>query len=116
MAAAALRAMEIAREEPWRRERLRENAARLRARLAALGCAPAGAAESPIVPVMVGDAARAVALGERLLAAGFVVGAIRPPTVPPGGSRLRLSVSAVHTAEQIDGLADALGAEPLTLS
>jgi 8-amino-7-oxononanoate synthase len=109
VAAATLRALEIARDEPWRRARLRENAQRLRAGLAALGRPAPGAADGHVVPVLLGDEARTVAVGERLLAAGFAVGAIRPPSVPAGGARLRLSVSAAHTAVQIDALLDALG-------
>ena len=104
VAAAALRALEIARDEPWRRERVRANARRLRGGLAALGLTPVGAPDSHVVPVPLGSAARAVRVGERLLADGFAVGAIRPPSVPEGGSRLRLGVTAVHTATQIDAL------------
>jgi len=88
--------------------RLAENAARLRASLASLGVSCAGDATSHIVPVIVGGAARAAALGPMIAERGFAVGAVRPPTVPPGTSRLRLSVSAAHTSEQIAGVAQAL--------
>ena len=108
MAAATLRALEIARDEPWRRERLRENARRLRAGLAAFGSAAPGDPDGHVVPVLLGDAARTAALGERLLADGFAVGAIRPPSVPAGSARLRLSASAAHTTQQIDALVRAL--------
>jgi 8-amino-7-oxononanoate synthase len=108
IAEATLRALAIARDEPWRRERLRENARRLRDGLAALGRPAPGEPDGHIVPVAIGDAARTVAAGEALRARGFAVGAIRPPTVPAGGSRLRLSVSAAHTAEQVDQLLAAL--------
>jgi 8-amino-7-oxononanoate synthase len=108
IAAATLRAMEIARDEPWRRDRLRDHARRLRDGLAALGVVTPGAADGHIVPVPIGDAAATVAAGEALVTSGFAVGAIRPPTVPPGGSRLRLSVSAAHSNEQIDALLAAL--------
>ncbi|HXD47175.1 MAG TPA: 8-amino-7-oxononanoate synthase [Gemmatimonadaceae bacterium] len=107
-AAAAREGLRIARAEPDRRMRLAENAARLRASLASLGVSCAGDATSHIVPVIVGGAARAAALGPMIVERGFAVGAVRPPTVPPGTSRLRLSVSAAHTSEQIAGVAQAL--------
>ncbi len=59
---------------------------------------------SPIVPIIVGDNARALALAQRLLDRGWHVHAIRPPTVPDGTARLRLTVSAAHDPQQIDGL------------
>jgi 8-amino-7-oxononanoate synthase len=63
---------------------------------------------SPIVPVVVGDETSAVAAAERLLSAGLLVPAIRPPTVPAGTSRLRVSLSAAHLREDVDRLAKAL--------
>jgi 8-amino-7-oxononanoate synthase len=110
LAAAALRALAIAHDEPERRARLLANARRLRAGLAALGRAAPGERDGHIVPVPVGDARATVALGEALRARGYLVGAIRPPTVPAGSSRLRMSVSAAHTDAQIDGLLHALAA------
>jgi 8-amino-7-oxononanoate synthase len=109
LAAATLRALEIAHDEGWRRDRLRANARRLRAGLAALGHPAPGAADGHIVPVVVGEPARAVTIGARLLARGFAVGAIRPPSVPAGSARLRISVSAAHEAAQVDALLEALG-------
>jgi len=95
--------------EPQRRRRTLELAQRLRARLEALGAGrPPGA--GPIVPLLVGDNGRAVAAAERLAALGFDVRAIRPPTVPPGTARLRVSVHADHTEAEIDALAEALAA------
>ena len=108
LAAAALRALAIAHEEPERRARLRASARRLRAGIAALGRPAPGEADGHIVPVPVGDASATVALGEALRERGYLVGAIRPPTVPAGSSRLRVSVSAAHTDAQIDGLLSAL--------
>lgn len=70
---------------------------------------------SPIVPVIVGDELDAVAAADALLAAGLLVPAIRPPTVPPGTSRLRIALSAAHTDEMLDRLIAALtdaGLEP----
>jgi 8-amino-7-oxononanoate synthase len=108
LAAGALAALAAARAEPWRRARVREAARRLRARLAARGLAVPGAADGHVVPVLVGDADAAVAAGDALRARGFLTGAVRPPTVPAGQSRLRLSVSALHTDAQLDAVADAV--------
>lgn len=100
VAAAALAAVRLYRsaEGAELRGRLRANVDRLRP-----------GHPSPIVPVVVGDEAAAVAASDALLARGLFVPAIRPPTVPAGTSRLRVSLSARHTAEQIDALLDALG-------
>lgn len=68
---------------------------------------------SPIVPVLCGPEARAVEAAAALLARGLLVPAIRPPTVAPGSSRLRITLSAAHTDEQIDRLVDALAEEGL---
>jgi 8-amino-7-oxononanoate synthase len=108
LAAASLRAVEIARDEPWRRDRLRANAVRLREGLYALGIRPPGARDGHIVPVPLGDAALTARVGEALFARGFVIGAIRPPTVPVGAGRLRIGMSAAHDEAQIDALLAAL--------
>ncbi len=84
--------------------RLRGNALALRGALGA-----GGDAAMPIVPVEVGDPRRAVALEQALLEAGYLVQAVRPPTVPAGTSRLRLVASAAHTDEELRGAAAALG-------
>jgi 7-keto-8-aminopelargonate synthetase-like enzyme len=67
---------------------------------------------SPIVPVILGAEAAAVAAAEALAADGLLVPAIRPPTVAPGTSRLRVALSAAHTPDQVDRLAAALAALP----
>jgi 8-amino-7-oxononanoate synthase len=66
------------------------------------------APESPIVPVVLGDDTAAVAAQARLAEAGFLVQAIRPPTVPEGTARLRLTLRAPHTEADVDALAGAL--------
>jgi 8-amino-7-oxononanoate synthase len=65
-------------------------------------------ADGPIVPLLLDDPQTAVALGAQLVQRGYLVGTIRPPTVPRGTSRLRISLSAVHDDEALSGLAQAL--------
>ncbi|MCW8830478.1 MAG: aminotransferase class I/II-fold pyridoxal phosphate-dependent enzyme, partial [Gammaproteobacteria bacterium] len=64
--------------------------------------------QTAIQPIILGDEARAVAASEQLLEQGLLVTAIRPPTVPKGTARLRITLSASHTKVQIDQLIDAL--------
>jgi 8-amino-7-oxononanoate synthase len=107
VAAAARAALAVSVAESWRRERVLALAARLRT-----GAAQAGIvllpSISPIQPVVLGDSAHALAVSERLFARGFWVAAIRPPTVPKGSARLRITLSAGHTEEQVDALVEAL--------
>jgi 8-amino-7-oxononanoate synthase len=110
LAAAALTALEIMEKEPERRVRVRANARRLRAGLAARGRPAAGPADGHIVPVVIGASEATMAAGAALEDAGFLVGAIRPPTVPQGTARLRITVSASHDADTIDALLGALAA------
>jgi glycine C-acetyltransferase/8-amino-7-oxononanoate synthase len=98
--AAALAAVELLEAEPQMVRRLNANAAVLREGLEAEGLAPGGA-RSQIVPLEVGDAGVTMALCERLLERGVFAQGIRPPTVPPGTSRLRFSVMATHEPEQL---------------
>jgi 8-amino-7-oxononanoate synthase len=63
---------------------------------------------SHIIPVIIGDNEKTVALSKKLFDEGFLVVAIRPPTVPPGTARLRISLQSDHTKQQIDALCDAL--------
>ncbi|MGL5813652.1 MAG: 8-amino-7-oxononanoate synthase [Aeromonas sp.] len=71
-----------------------------------------GNSETPIQPLLVGESRAALALSERLKAAGLWVGAIRPPTVPQGTARLRITLSAAHREEDIDRLLAGLGPCP----
>jgi len=105
--AAALAALDIVEREPERRIRLLERAAGLRQQLRAQGW-NVGTGESQIVPVVVGDASRATALQALLAERGLFVPAIRPPSVPAGTSRLRISLSASHSAEMTCKLVEAL--------
>ena len=108
LAAGARAAVAIAAAESWRRERVRAVARRLRAGLAAAGFRVPGADDGHIVPVHVGDAARAARAGDALRARGLLVGAIRPPTVAAGAARLRLSASAAHTDADVDAAVSAV--------
>ena len=108
LAAGAFAALEIAEHEPERRTKLWRNAARLRKGLAALGRPLPDDVSGTIAPVVIGPAAETMHVGAELRRRGFVTGSIRPPTVPEGTSRLRITVSAAHTDAQIDGLLEAL--------
>ncbi len=89
------------------RLRLHQNAALLRDRLQAAGF-DTGTSTTQIVPVLLGSEQRAVTIARALEDAGYLGVAIRPPTVPEGGSRIRFSLSAAHTQADVNGLADAL--------
>lgn len=107
LAEATLTSLQIARAEEWRRERLHDHVARFRQGAAALGLGLLPSA-TPIQPLVVGNAARAVALSESLADHGVLVAAIRPPTVPAGTARLRVTFSAAHEADDVDRLLGAL--------
>lgn len=100
--AAASRALDLIARD---RELVRRPLDRAREFTAALGLPPASSA---IVSLVMGSATRALAASAALRAAGFLVAAIRPPTVPPGTSRLRVTFSAAHSAEQVAALAAAV--------
>ncbi len=106
--AAACRALDIIRSEPERRERLLATANLLRQRLLEAGVDTPRSAQAPIVPVLLNDPDRAVHVARELEQRGFLVAAIRPPTVPKGTSRLRLSLTAAHTQADVDRLVEAL--------
>lgn len=109
-------ALDLVEAEPQRRKRVLELAATLRQRLRRGGIDCLGS-RGPIVPVSIGDAERSLAVAAQLQAEGFDVRAIRPPTVPEGGARLRLSVHADHRNEDLERLAQRLLAIlPTTLS
>lgn len=108
VAAAALAALDLVREQPARVERLQANAETLRAALTGEGFDVA-ATTTQIIPLIVGDAAKAMRLCEAALEEGVFAQAIRPPTVPEGTSRLRLAVMASHTAAELREAARVLG-------
>lgn len=104
---AIMAALEIIKNEPERRERLNENADCLRKKLTDAGL-NTGQSQSYIIPVIIGDEEKTLWVSQKLFDNGFFIPAIRPPTVAPGTARLRISVQADHTKEQIDALCDSL--------
>jgi len=98
--AAAMASLELLLEQPRRVEKLQRNSLVLREALTESGL-PVEPGETPIVPLIVGDADAAMAASERALERGVFAQAIRPPTVPPGTSRLRLAVMASHTKSEL---------------
>lgn len=104
---AALAALDVLAAEPERRERLRALAARMKAGLAAQGF-DVSRVVAPIFPVVLGSEERALAASRAMRERGFHVKAIRPPTVPRGTSRLRVSLTATHTEAQVDAFLGAL--------
>ncbi|HEY7158465.1 MAG TPA: 8-amino-7-oxononanoate synthase [Gemmataceae bacterium] len=106
-AAAARRAVQIARSEPQRRRHVLELADRLRREMRELG-GGMGDSRCQIVPLIVGEAREVMALSRRLEEQGLLVPAIRPPSVPEGTARLRISMTAGHTDADVDQLVAAL--------
>jgi 8-amino-7-oxononanoate synthase len=111
LAHAACEAVRIAREEDGRREKLQALIARFRQGAAHLGL-PLLESSTAIQPIVLGDAGRALQASRALEQAGCLVTAIRPPTVPQGKARLRVTLSAAHEEKDIDRLLDALARLP----
>ena len=107
LAAAVSASLKLIAGEPWRRRRLGELIARLKAGVAGLPW-PLMASDSPIQPLLVGSNEDALRLAEGLRARGILIPAIRPPTVPQGQARLRISLSAAHSFDDLDALLAAL--------
>ena len=106
--AGALAALDLLRERPHRVQRLRSNARALRRALAAEGF-PVADGEMQIVPLIVGDERAAMRLCQEAIERGVFAQAIRPPTVPDGTSRLRLTAMASHTPAELARAAVVLG-------
>lgn len=105
--AATLKSLDIIEKESWRRDRLADNIAYFRDRLLPLGL-ELMPSQTAIQPILIGDNHQTLALAEALFAQGIHVSAIRPPTVPAGSARLRITLSAAHEREHIDRLQSAL--------
>jgi 8-amino-7-oxononanoate synthase len=107
IAEATRTALCIVAGEEWRREKLRALTARFVRGAQQLGL-PLLPSPSAIQPLVVGDSKRTLQLSESLLEKGILIGAIRPPTVPPGSARLRITFSAAHEEMHIDRLLEIL--------
>jgi len=103
---AALEALTIVKNEPLVVEQLNENTAYMANKLQSMGIECDD--ETPIFPIIVGDNERALSLAYELELRGIIITAIRPPTVPVGESRLRMTVTAAHSQEQLDYVANTL--------
>ncbi len=103
IAAATLAALNLAQQENWRRDKLYTLIAQFKQGVADLGLVLMPSS-TPIQPLLVGDDKRALAIGDFLEKAGLLVGVIRPPTVPEKSARLRITISACHTQEDIEKL------------
>ncbi|MCE9625190.1 MAG: 8-amino-7-oxononanoate synthase [Deltaproteobacteria bacterium] len=108
LAEAALEALSLVAAGDGRRKALAARMAQLQARLDENRSGPALSVVSPILPIVVGTPERALRLSAALREAGFWISAIRPPTVPEGTARLRLTLMATHTEEDVDRLAECL--------
>jgi len=113
VAAATRAALHVMQDEPWRREKVLGHVARFRAGASSLGLRLLESA-TPIQPLVLGSEASAVAASEALRAQGFWIPAIRPPTVPAGSSRLRITFSAAHEVADVERLLEALASLPAT--
>ena len=107
LACATLKSLELLRSEHWRREQLAVLIGRFREGAASIGLQLMDS-DTPIQPILIGDSGRAIALSLALRERGILVTAIRPPTVPVGSARLRVTLSAAHEIAQVDRLLEAL--------
>lgn len=107
LAEATRASLKIIMAETWRREKLKKLIERFQCGAGQLGL-PIKPTESPIQPVLIGDSHKACHVSRQLEQAGFLVSAIRPPTVPKGSARLRITFSALHEEQHIDQLLEAL--------
>lgn len=107
VACATLKSLELLRGERWRREHLARLVSRFRQGAAEIGLSLMDSF-TPIQPILIGDSARALKLSALLRERGLLVGAIRPPTVPAGSARLRVTLSAAHSDGQLELLLEAL--------
>ncbi|MEW7974326.1 MAG: 8-amino-7-oxononanoate synthase [Candidatus Thiodiazotropha endolucinida] len=114
LAEATLVSLRLARQETWRRERLQDLIARFRQSVRQIGL-PLLDSMTPIQPILAGSSHQAVAWSRLLEKQSVLVSAIRPPTVPDGSARLRITLSANHTDRQLDRLLDALSMLPLVV-
>ena len=108
VAAATRKSLQLLEKENWRREKLQNLIAQFRIGATELGLNLMDSMTA-IQPVVIGTSEQALALSEKLLEKNILISAIRPPTVPEGTARLRITFSATHTEEQVDRLLTVLG-------
>ncbi|MDD5391913.1 MAG: 8-amino-7-oxononanoate synthase [Thiothrix sp.] len=108
IAAATLVSLQLAQTETWRREHLQALIQQFRQGAAQLGL-PLMPSDTPIQPILIGSSEQAMEISRKLEAQGILVTAIRPPTVPANTSRLRVTLSAAHSAQDVEQLLAALG-------
>ena len=106
-AAAALEALSILEEDDRANRKLAENITYFRAAAAAAGL-PIMDSNTPIQPILIGEDVRAVGVAEGVCEDGFYVRAIRPPTVPDGSARIRITLSAAHQRRHLEDLASSM--------
>jgi len=107
VAEATRASLRLLQQEFWRRDKLRSLIHRFRQGAQQLGL-KLMESHTPIQPLVVGDSQTAVSISDNLLESGFLISAVRPPTVPQGSARLRITFSAAHEETQVDRLLDAL--------
>ncbi|MDA8936492.1 8-amino-7-oxononanoate synthase [Porticoccaceae bacterium] len=107
IAAASSASLQLVRREHWRREHLQQLIQRFRDGAQQLGLQLMDS-QTPIQPLLINNDQLVMEVNQQLRSRGFMVGAIRPPTVPAGSGRLRITLSASHSNQQIDQLLDAL--------
>lgn len=107
VAVASSASLQLLQKEQWRREKLNQLILRFRSAASQIGLKLMDS-ETAIQPILIEDNQKVLAMGEQLRNFGFMVGAIRPPTVPVGQARIRIALSAGHSEEQVDALVDAL--------
>ena len=107
IAAATRKSLELIEKESWRREKLQQRVQRFRSGAKQLGLNLIDSTTA-IQPVIIGSSEKTVAMSQQLLDKNILISAIRPPTVPEGTSRLRITFSATHSEEHVDKLLDVL--------
>jgi 8-amino-7-oxononanoate synthase len=107
VAEATRASLRIVAAEEWRRERLQGLIQRFRHGVRRIGL-PLAESSTPIQPIVLGTPERAHRWGQALQRAGILVAAIRPPTVPEGSARLRITLTAAHSVAQVDALLSVL--------
>ncbi|WP_286239802.1 8-amino-7-oxononanoate synthase [Neptuniibacter halophilus] len=107
VAAATLTSLRLLRSETWRRDKLEALITQFRRGCESMGLSLMDS-PTPIQPILIGESDQAVAMSQALEAEGIFISAIRPPTVPAGSARLRVTLSAAHTEQQVQRLLDTL--------